>query len=104
MSTTPQHPAHTIDGTPIPTLDAIAEQHIALAPWVSRTPTFERHDFPTLEGTAVNFKFELLQSSGTFKARGAFSNLLALDDNARRSGVTCVSAGNHAVAVAYAAM
>lgn len=104
MSTTTQHTDHTIDGTPIPTLDAIAEQHVALAPWVLRTPTFERHDFPGLEGTPVNFKFELLQSSGTFKARGAFSNLLALDENARRAGVTCVSAGNHAVAVAYAAM
>jgi threonine dehydratase len=104
MSTASQHTDHTIDGTPIPTLDEIAEQHMALAPWVARTPTFERHDFPTLEGTPVTFKFELLQASGTFKARGAFSNLLALDTNERGAGVTCVSAGNHAVAVAYAAM
>ncbi len=65
---------------------------------------FERHDFPSLEGTAVNFKFELLQASGSFKARGAFTHLLALDDAQRSAGVTCVSGGNHAVAVAYAAM
>jgi threonine dehydratase len=104
MSTASQHTDHTIDGVPIPTLDDIAQQHMALAPWVSRTPTFERHDFPMLQGTSLNFKFELLQASGTFKARGAFSNLLALDENERRAGVTCVSAGNHAVAVAYAAM
>jgi threonine dehydratase len=104
MSTATQHTDHTIDGTPIPTLDDIAEQHMALAPWVSRTPTFERHDFPTLDGTPVTFKFELFQASGTFKARGAFSNLLALDANERLAGVTCVSAGNHAVAVSYAAM
>ncbi|SAL65348.1 threonine dehydratase [Caballeronia terrestris] len=104
MSTASQHTDHTIDGTPIPTLDDIAEQHMALAPWVARTPTFERHDFPTFDGTPITFKFELLQASGTFKARGAFSNLLALDASERGAGVTCVSAGNHAVAVAYAAM
>ncbi|WP_250492359.1 threonine/serine dehydratase [Caballeronia sp. GAWG1-1] len=100
---TATHSDHTIDGTPIPTLDEIAEQHMALTPWVARTPIFERHDFPTLEGTPVTFKFELLQASGTFKARGAFSNILALTDSERAAGVTCVSAGNHAVAVAYAA-
>ncbi len=94
----------TIDTEPIPTLDAIATQHFALTPWVFRTPVFERHDFPSLEGTAINFKFELLQASGTFKARGAFTNLLALDATQRSVGVTCVSGGNHAAAVAYAAM
>jgi threonine dehydratase len=93
----------TIDGTPIPTLDDIAEQHMTLAPWVARTPTFEKHDFPTLDDTRITFKFELLQVSGTFKARGAFSNILALTDSERGAGVTCVSGGNHAVAVAYAA-
>src|SRR5208337_615095 len=67
------------------------------------TPVIERVDFPGLSGTLVEFKFELLQVSGTFKARGAFSNLLALDTAQRRAGVTCISSGNHAVAVAYAA-
>jgi threonine dehydratase len=52
----------------------------------------------------VNFKFELLQAGGSFKTRGAFTNLLALDEAQRSAGVTCVSGGNHAVAVAYAAM
>ncbi|HEX7684940.1 MAG TPA: pyridoxal-phosphate dependent enzyme [Trinickia sp.] len=105
MSTaSPQPTNRTIDAEPIPTLDAIATQHFALTPWVLRTPVFERHDFPSLEGTAINFKFELLQASGTFKARGAFTNLLALDAAQRSVGVTCVSGGNHAAAVAYAAM
>jgi len=105
MSTaTPQHTDHTIDGEPIPTLDDIAAQHFALTPWVARTPVFDRLDFSSLHGTVVNFKFELLQAGGSFKARGAFTNLLALDDTQKSSGVTCVSGGNHAVAVAYAAM
>lgn len=100
----PQPPARTIDAEPIPTLDAIASQHFSLTPWVARTPVFERHDLPSLEGTSVNFKFELLQASGSFKVRGAFTNLLALDAAQRSVGVTCVSGGNHAAAVAYAAM
>jgi threonine dehydratase len=45
-----------------------------------------------------------LQAGGSFKTRGAFTNLLALDEAQRSAGVTCVSGGNHAVAVAYAAM
>src|SRR6516164_4221128 len=105
MSTaTPLPTSHTIDGEAIPTLDDIASQHFALAPWVLRTPVFDRHDLSTLEDTLVNFKFELLQSSGSFKVRGAFTHLLALDAAQRSAGVTCVSGGNHALAVAYAAM
>ncbi|WP_237576094.1 pyridoxal-phosphate dependent enzyme [Mycetohabitans sp. B8] len=100
VSTTPA----LIDGQRVPTLDDIATQHLALAPWVIRTPTFDRSDFPSLEGTTINFKFELFQAAGSFKVRGAFSNLLALNDAQRSAGVTCVSAGNHAAAVAHAAM
>ncbi|MEQ5838351.1 serine/threonine dehydratase [Paraburkholderia acidicola] len=103
-TTTPQHTDHTIDGEPIPTLDDIATQHFALTPWVVRTPVFDRLDFPSLEDTVINFKFELLQAAGSFKARGTFTNLLALDEAQRNAGVTCVSAGNHAIAVSYAAM
>ncbi|WP_323118890.1 threonine/serine dehydratase [Burkholderia alba] len=105
MSTSQQSTAHpAINGEPIPTLDAIAAQHFALTPWVTRTPVFERAGLPSLDNTHVNFKFELLQASGSFKARGAFANLLALDEGRKSVGVTCVSAGNHAAAVAYAAM
>ncbi|MEM8931386.1 MAG: pyridoxal-phosphate dependent enzyme [Acidobacteriota bacterium] len=48
-------------------------------------------------------KLELFQHGGTFKPRGALLNLLAADDATRRRGVTAVSAGNHAIAVAFAA-
>ncbi|MFX1803594.1 threonine/serine dehydratase [Paraburkholderia sp. A1RO-5] len=104
MSTaTPLPTDRTIDGEPVPTLDEIASQHFMLAPWVLRTPVFDRHDLPSLGGTHVNFKFELLQASGSFKVRGAFTHLLALSAAQRSAGVTCVSGGNHAIAVAYAA-
>ncbi|SFB68349.1 threonine dehydratase [Polaromonas sp. OV174] len=93
-----------IDGQPAPTLDAIRELDAALRPYVFSTPVLDKNELSTLVDTRINFKFELLQASGTFKARGAFSNLLALSEAQRQAGVTCVSAGNHAVAVAYAAM
>jgi threonine dehydratase len=93
----------TLDKQPVPTLDAIRELHTALKPYVYLTPVMERDGIADLTGADINFKFELLQASGSFKARGAFSNMLALDAAQRQAGVTGVSAGNHAVAVAYAA-
>jgi threonine dehydratase len=49
----------------------------------------------------VTFKLEMLQHSGSFKARGAFANLLLRRTPA--AGVVAASGGNHGVAVAYAA-
>jgi threonine dehydratase len=47
-------------------------------------------------------KLESLQHAGSFKARGAFTNLLTR--NVPRTGVVAASGGNHGAAVAYAAM
>jgi threonine dehydratase len=54
-------------------------------------------------GGEILLKLELLQRTGTFKPRGALTVMLALGDAERGRGVTAVSAGNHAIAVAYAA-
>src|SRR5690606_22145699 len=85
------------------TLDSIARMHGELAAYVRETPAPDYQLPQFAEGTSLNFKFELLQASGTFKARGAFTNVLRLSDEQKARGVTCVSAGNHAVAVAYVA-
>jgi threonine dehydratase len=53
-------------------------------------------------GEAV-LKLELLQHTGTFKPRGALSVMLNLEKSVLGRGVTTVSAGNHAIATAYAA-
>jgi threonine dehydratase len=63
---------------------------------------------PAIEGAADNgaqviAKLEFLQHTGTFKARGALASLRALAPEQLRAGVTAVSAGNHAIATAYAA-
>jgi len=55
------------------------------------------------ENTEVWAKMEFLQRTGTFKARGALAVVLSLDEEQLRAGVTAVSAGNHAIATAYAA-
>jgi threonine dehydratase len=49
----------------------------------------------------IAFKLEQLQCAGSFKARGAFANLLLRD--IPPVGVVAASGGNHGVAVAYAA-
>jgi len=63
------------------------------------------HRTPTLSSAAlgVHLKAELLQKTGSFKARGALNRIAALDEDERRRGVVTWSAGNHAQAVAWAA-
>ena len=72
---------------------------------VVETPTVIWHELGDRlgQGTCVLAKLELLQHTGTFKARGALNTILHLDADARARGVTAVSAGNHAVATAWAA-
>src|ERR1700684_2004916 len=53
--------------------------------------------------TPLVLKLELFQRTGTFKFRAAMLNVLALTAEQRQHGVTAVSAGNHAIAVACAA-
>ncbi len=53
--------------------------------------------------TSVFAKLEFLQRTGTFKARGALATVFSLSEEQLSSGVTAVSAGNHAIATAFAA-
>jgi threonine dehydratase len=53
--------------------------------------------------TEVVLKLELFQHTGTFKPRGALTVMLALDRATLARGVTAFSAGNHAIALGYAA-
>ncbi|MGH6886839.1 MAG: pyridoxal-phosphate dependent enzyme, partial [Geminicoccales bacterium] len=50
----------------------------------------------------VAIKLELFQHAGSFKSRAALLHIDGLDAEARRRGVTAVSAGNHALAVSWA--
>lgn len=54
-------------------------------------------------GTEIYGKLEFLQHTGTFKSRGALATILGFDAAQLEAGVTAVSAGNHAIATAFAA-
>ena len=54
-------------------------------------------------GTRVLLKLELFQHTGSFKARGALVNALSLTEAERARGICAISAGNHAIAAAFAA-
>ena len=83
--------------------DRIASTYEVIRPHIRRTPVVEvdGSDFG-LDGIRLMFKLELMQHSGSFKARGAFANLLLRQIPA--VGVVAASGGNHGTAVAFAAM
>lgn len=60
-----------------------------------------RGDNPALESESVVLKLEYLQHSGSFKARGAFHNVLVRE--IPEAGVVAASGGNHGAAVAFVA-
>ena len=74
-----------------------------IAPYTRRTPVLlvDGAEFE-LPGMRLAFKCEFMQCAGSFKARGAFFNLLSRP--VPPVGVTAASGGNHGAAVAYAAM
>ncbi len=82
--------------------EEIAATDPVIRPHIRRTPIVEVDggDFGLANITLV-FKLELLQQSGSFKARGAFANLLLR--RVPEAGVVAASGGNHGAAVAHAA-
>jgi threonine dehydratase len=84
------------------TRDCIKKIEHAIRPYVRRTPILriDASEFG-LAPSPLWLKLELLQHSGSFKARGAFANLLFRD--VPKAGVVAASGGNHGAAVAFAA-
>ena len=85
------------------TRERISAVEPRIRPYVRHTPVmrvdmadFGKSPFP------IDLKLECLQHSGSFKARGAFTNLL--ERQVPEAGVVAASGGNHGAAVAYAAM
>lgn len=83
--------------------ERIQETEKLIRKYVRRTPVLEVDgaDFG-LGPIKIVFKLELFQHSGSFKARGAFTNILTREVPA--AGVVAASGGNHGAAVAFAAM
>ena len=68
---------------------------------IIRTPFIKSPMLSHILGCDLTLKLENLQHTSSFKARGAYMAMQALDDAARQRGVITMSAGNHAQAVAY---
>ncbi|HJU92180.1 MAG TPA: threonine/serine dehydratase [Pyrinomonadaceae bacterium] len=83
--------------------ERIQQTEAVIRPHIRRTPILEVDgaDFG-LDSIRIVFKLELFQHAGSFKARGAFTNILTREVPA--AGVVAASGGNHGAAVAFAAM
>lgn len=97
--------ARLVPAIPMSAVDSerIAATEPVIRPYVRRTPVIElRGSELGVPCATITLKLELMQHSGSFKARGAFANLLLRD--VPPVGVVAASGGNHGTAVAYAAM
>ncbi len=92
---------------PPPPIGTVREVRASLGNKVLTTPLFSWQpdpirNFPA-DPASLELKLELFQYSGSFKVRGALNNMMKLPSGELEKGVTGVSAGNHAIALAYAA-
>ncbi len=90
----------------IPTVEQIRAARARLGDLIVETPVWHLRSDEVAQATAgaqVTLKLELFQYAGSFKPRGALCAMLALSPEVLARGVTAVSAGNHAMAVGYAA-
>jgi threonine dehydratase len=86
-------------------LDIVAEVHAAESrarPHLLTTPVIPSAALSVELGAPVVLKCENLQHTGSFKARGALSKVLALSPDELDRGIVTASTGNHGAAVAYA--
>jgi len=83
--------------------DRIQATERVIRPHIRRTPIMEVDGTEFgLDSFRIVFKLELFQHAGSFKARGAFTNMLTREVPA--AGVVAASGGNHGAAVAFGAM
>jgi threonine dehydratase len=88
-----------------PAINDVRELQQRLQEWLVRTPVLRCRALEDrlADDVEIHAKMEFLQQTGTFKPRGALSVMLQLDSDQLKAGVTAVSAGNHAIATAFAA-
>ena len=87
---------------PLVTPDQIEVARARISPYIRRTPVISTRSGELGLSHGVALKLELLQHTGSFKARGAFNRVLAAGD-VPSVGLIAASGGNHGAAVAFAA-
>jgi threonine dehydratase len=84
-------------------LNDVQAARAAIASYVRRTPVIEARPVKNkISDASLYLKLELLQITGSFKARGAVNKLLSLPPEQVDRGVVTASGGNHGLGVAYA--
>lgn len=92
-------------GAVAPTIGEVRALRRRLDPWVLQTPVVRCRNLEMRLNCDAEIlgKLEFLQQTGTFKPRGALASILNTNPDQLAAGVTAVSAGNHAIATAFAA-
>src|SRR4030066_2276024 len=88
---------------PMISLQDIQNARKAIAPYVKCTPLCRSLFLSNLCRSNVFLKLESLQTTSSFKVRGAFNKLLHLSRREESLGIITASAGNHGQGGAYPA-
>ncbi len=88
--------------TPLATLESVQAAAALLEGHVRRTPLLHSGSLSRVTGCEVYLKAENLQTTGSFKPRGAFHKIARMTPEERSRGVLAASAGNHAQGLAWA--
>jgi threonine dehydratase len=88
----------------IPDLKTIETAAARIRPYIHRTPVLTSQSINQMLEAEVFFKCENFQKVGAFKSRGACNAVFSLDETAVAKGVATHSSGNHAQALARAAL
>ncbi|MFP4545005.1 MAG: threonine ammonia-lyase [Candidatus Kapaibacterium sp.] len=91
------------DKNHLPLFSDIVRAQSVLKNIVKQTPLERSKSFSAMTGAETFLKLENLQTTGSFKVRGAYYKIKNLTPDEAAKGVLCASAGNHAQGVAYAA-
>jgi threonine dehydratase len=90
--------------TTLPSADYIRDAATLIKPYIHKTPVLTSAQINSMSGSELFFKCENLQKAGAFKSRGAMHAVLRLSTTEREKGVATHSSGNHAQALARAAL
>ncbi len=88
----------------VPVFKDIESAHIRIRRYIHCTPVMTSESINRLMNSELFFKCENFQKTGAFKYRGAVNAVFSLTDEEAANGVATHSSGNHAAALAHAAM
>ena len=84
------------------TIHDITAARERIAPHIVHTPLLRLRSLDSYLGCEVYIKAECMQTTGSFKFRGAMNKILSLPQAELARGIVAASSGNHGKAIAYA--